>query len=63
MVSGPADQSRPLFNEMVERPSGSSRLLQQNRHKAEIDFLPKACCSLKADIAHRMLWNICVTAR
>jgi hypothetical protein len=34
-VSGPADQPA-AFNEMPDRPIGSTRLLQQNRHLADL---------------------------
>ena len=37
-VSGPADQPA-AFNEMPDRPIGSTRLLQQNRHLADITGL------------------------
>jgi len=37
-VSGPADQPA-AFNEMPDRPIGSTRLLQQNRPKAEVAAL------------------------
>jgi hypothetical protein len=53
-VSGPADQPA-AFNEMPDRPIGSTRLLQQNRHLADITglsnvrFAPEACPSESRD--------------
>jgi len=38
-VSGPADQPA-AFNEMPDRPIGSTRLLQQNRRKADMRQMP-----------------------
>ena len=49
-VSGPADQPA-AFNEMPDRPIGSTRLLQQNRHFSDMArCLTLSVMRIKADV-------------